>query len=134
MTENRASKASAKYDAENTSRVYIKLNKKTDSDIIKWLDGKNNVQGTIKTLIRDAIQRDRMAKLHKRFALIDIPFSEFNHEEGHEHILESNDPEEILEKLSGDQTIEEFWADEDDEFTEGSDFWDSDGFKKSFNK
>ena len=134
MTENKRSRASAKYDANNTKQVKMKLNIRTDKDILDWLDAQESVQGYIKRLIRDDINRDRLSKLHKRFALINIPFSEFNHEEGHEYIFESNDPEEILEKLSGDQTIEEFWADEDDEFTEGSDFWDSDGFKKSFNK
>lgn len=52
MTENRASKASQRYDAENTSRVYIKLNKKTDADIIGWLSTKGNTQGYIKEVIR----------------------------------------------------------------------------------
>lgn len=52
MTENRASQASAKYDAENTKRVYLKLNKGTDADIIGWLSLKANTQGYIKELIR----------------------------------------------------------------------------------
>lgn len=133
MTENRASKASAKYDAENTKRIYIKLNVKTDADIIGWLSGKN-AQGTIKSLVRDAIQRERMAKLHKRFALIDTPFSEFNYEEDHEYVFQSNDPEEVAARMTGDQTVEEYWADEEDEFAEGSDFWDSEGFKNNFSK
>lgn len=133
MTENRKSLASQKYDAENTTRVYVKLNKKTDYDVINYLSGKN-AQGTIKRLIRDAIQRERMAKLHKRFSLIDIPFSEFDHEQEYGTILESNDPQEIVKNMVGDQTVEEFWADEDDDFAEGSDFWDSEGFKNNFSK
>lgn len=52
MTENRKSKASAKYDAENTKRIYIKLNKGTDADIIGWLSLKRNTQGYIKEVIR----------------------------------------------------------------------------------
>jgi hypothetical protein len=52
MTENKKSRASAKYDAENTKRVYLKLNMKTDADIIDFLASKKNVQGYIKALIR----------------------------------------------------------------------------------
>lgn len=55
MTENRKSKASAKYDAENAKRIYLKLNKKTDADIIDFLASKKNVQGYIKELIRKDI-------------------------------------------------------------------------------
>ena len=133
MTENRKSLASAKYDAENTKRIYLKLNKSTDADIIGWLSGKN-AQGTIKSLIRDAIQRERLSKLHKRYSLIDIPFEDFDHEQEYGTILDSNDPQDIIDNLVGNQTIEEFWADEDDDFVEGSDFWDSEGFKNHFAK
>lgn len=46
------SENSMKYDKENTKRVYIKLNKNTDSDILSYLDSKKNKQGYIKELIR----------------------------------------------------------------------------------
>lgn len=49
---NNQSKNSIKYDRENTKRVYIKLNKNTDSDILSYLDSKPNKQGYIKELIR----------------------------------------------------------------------------------
>lgn len=45
-------RASAKYDKNNTKGLYIKLNLKTDLDIIEYLRGKENVQGYIKSLIR----------------------------------------------------------------------------------
>jgi hypothetical protein len=45
-------RASAKYDKANTKGLYIKLNLKTDLDIIEYLRGKENVQGYIKSLIR----------------------------------------------------------------------------------
>lgn len=51
MTKSQ-SKASAKYDKANTKGLYIKLNLKTDLDIIEYLRGKENVQGYIKSLIR----------------------------------------------------------------------------------
>ena len=45
-------RASQKYKAENIKRVVISLNKKTDTDIIEFLDTIDNVQGYIKELIR----------------------------------------------------------------------------------
>ena len=47
----------AKYDAANTVQVKLKLNKKTDADILKRLDEIGNKQGYIKTLIREDIKR-----------------------------------------------------------------------------
>ena len=48
-------RAQAKYDAENTTRVSLKLNYKTDRDIISWLRKQSNMQGSIKKLIRKEI-------------------------------------------------------------------------------
>lgn len=50
-------KASEKYDKENTVQIKMKLNKKTDADIIEFLDGLPNKQGLIKHLIREEIKR-----------------------------------------------------------------------------
>ena len=53
MTTSKAQlRAQAKYDKDNTVQVKLKLNKKTDADIISWLDDINNKQGYIKELIR----------------------------------------------------------------------------------
>ena len=49
---NNQSKNSIKYDRETTKRVYIKLNKNTDKDILDYLDSIQNKQGYIKELIR----------------------------------------------------------------------------------
>lgn len=54
MTKSQ-SKASIKYDAENTKRVYIKLNITTDADILEKLEKVGNKQGYIKELIRKDI-------------------------------------------------------------------------------
>lgn len=45
-------KATLRYDAKNTVQVKLKLNKKTDADIIKKLSEVPNKQGFIKDLIR----------------------------------------------------------------------------------
>lgn len=49
---NSQTKASAKYDANNTKRISLKLNLKTDADILKKLYDVPNTQGYIKELIR----------------------------------------------------------------------------------
>ena len=49
---NNQSRNSIKYDKENTKRVFIKLNKNTDKDILDYLESVSNKQGYIKELIR----------------------------------------------------------------------------------
>lgn len=49
---NKASERQARYDAKNTRRYTIKLNVRTDADIIAKLESVDNVQGYIKDLIR----------------------------------------------------------------------------------
>lgn len=49
-------KAQARYDAQNTKRLSLKLNKNTDADILAWLEAEQNVQGYIKSLIRKDIE------------------------------------------------------------------------------
>lgn len=41
-----------KYDKANTKGVYLKLNKKTDKDILEHLQKQESKQGYIKDLIR----------------------------------------------------------------------------------
>lgn len=50
-------KASAKYDKANTKGIYIKLNKINDADILEYLEQVENIQGTIKRLIREDAKR-----------------------------------------------------------------------------
>lgn len=50
-------KAQKKYDKENTTGLYIKLNLHTDKDIIHWLWKQDSKQGAIKELIRKEIER-----------------------------------------------------------------------------
>lgn len=48
-------RAQAKYDAQNTRQIRLKLNTKTDADILDRFDECGNVQGYIKRLVRDDI-------------------------------------------------------------------------------
>ena len=52
MTEAKR-RANAKYDRTHTRLITLKLNKKTDADILKMLDECGNKQGYIKNLIRN---------------------------------------------------------------------------------
>jgi hypothetical protein len=54
-----ATRAQAKYDAANTVQVHIKLNKKTDADILQRLDGVPNKQGYIKEVIRADMRKKK---------------------------------------------------------------------------
>ena len=51
--------AAARYDADNTVRVSLKLNRRTDADIIAYLQGQPNKQGLIKTLLRAEMEKGR---------------------------------------------------------------------------
>ena len=57
MTTEAQKKASARYDSSNTTSVYLKLNNKTDADILKKLKESGNKQGYIKKLIRSDINK-----------------------------------------------------------------------------
>lgn len=50
-------RATAKYDAANTTRFGIKLNNKTDADIIQKLQSVDSMQGYIKALIRADMEK-----------------------------------------------------------------------------
>lgn len=50
------SKAKREWDAANTTTISLKLNKKTDSDILAALEGKAR-QTEIKKLIREALKK-----------------------------------------------------------------------------
>jgi len=47
------------YDRQNTRRINLKLNNKTDADIIRKLESQENIQGYIKSLIRDKMKEER---------------------------------------------------------------------------
>ena len=49
------SKASTKYNKTNVKQIKLNLNRKTDADIIAFLEQESNVQGLIKQLIREYI-------------------------------------------------------------------------------
>ena len=57
MSSEAQKRASARYDAANTRQIKLKLNTKTDADILDLLDSLDNVQGYIKGLIRQDMKK-----------------------------------------------------------------------------
>ena len=53
MTSEAQKRAAEKYDRRNTVQFKIKLNRKTDADMIRHLQEQDNRQGYIKRLIRE---------------------------------------------------------------------------------
>ena len=51
-----------KYDSVNTRKYGLKLNKKTDADLIAMLDSQENKMGYLKQLIREDIERNKKAE------------------------------------------------------------------------
>lgn len=57
MASEAQRKAVSRYDKENTKSITVKLNRKTDADIIEWMDTKENRQGYIKEIIRKDMEK-----------------------------------------------------------------------------
>ena len=49
--------AQAKYNKENTVMISFKLNKKTDADLIHWLEIQGNRQAYLKAVIKSDLER-----------------------------------------------------------------------------
>ena len=56
LTESQK-KAQAKYDKANTRQVHLKLNRRTDDDVLEKLDSVSSKQGYIKQLIRADLKK-----------------------------------------------------------------------------
>ena len=50
MSSEAQKKATAKYQAANRRRFVVNVNRKTEADLLAWLESKNNVSGYLKSL------------------------------------------------------------------------------------
>lgn len=66
MSTEAQKRASRKYDAKNIKQVALRLNKKTDKDIIEHLETVQSKQGYIKGLIRDDINLKKIIKNYQK--------------------------------------------------------------------
>ena len=58
MTSEARKHAQMKYNKAHTKQITLRLNKRTEADIIEWLGKADNKQGYIKALIRADMARD----------------------------------------------------------------------------
>ena len=56
MQSEAQKRATRKYDKEHSRQILLKLNKKTDADILAKFDAVPNMQGYVKTLIREDLK------------------------------------------------------------------------------
>ena len=61
VSVNPHTKAQAKYDKDHTTAIALKLNNKTDADVLDWLSLQESKQGAIKRLIRAEISREKLS-------------------------------------------------------------------------
>lgn len=52
----------AKYEKENLRQIRLKINRKTEPDLLKWIEKQENIQGYIKQLILEDMERIREAE------------------------------------------------------------------------
>lgn len=57
MAKNQASQRAIEHDKLHAKRIYLKLNKDNDADILAHLEKQDNKQGYIKELIREDIKK-----------------------------------------------------------------------------
>ena len=57
MTSEAQKRAVLKYDSQHTRQYHLKLNLETDSEIIEHLSKQESIQGYIKQLIRDDMEK-----------------------------------------------------------------------------
>jgi len=58
MAANKASERQKRYDDKNTRFIGLKLNNKTDIDILEQIEKVDNIQGYIKQAIREKLRND----------------------------------------------------------------------------
>lgn len=58
MSTEASKRASKRYAQKNVKAYTLQLNKKTDADIITWLEVQSNKQGYLKALIRKDLEKN----------------------------------------------------------------------------
>ena len=46
----------AQYEKENLRQIRLKINRKTEPELLEWIEKQDNIQGYIKRLIRDDME------------------------------------------------------------------------------
>lgn len=48
------------YEKENIRQIRLKINRKTEPELIEWIEQQDNIQGYIKQLIREDMKRQEV--------------------------------------------------------------------------
>ena len=49
----------AQYEKENLRQIRLKINRKTEPELLEWIEKKPNIQGYIKILILEDMEREK---------------------------------------------------------------------------
>ena len=49
----------AQYEKENLRQIRLKINRKTEPELLAWIEKQDNIQGYIKRLILEDMQREK---------------------------------------------------------------------------
>lgn len=52
-----------KYEKENIRQIRLKINRKTEPELIEWIEKQENIQGYIKRLIREDMKKEKVYPL-----------------------------------------------------------------------
>lgn len=47
------------YEKENLRQIRLKINRKTEPELLKWIETQENIQGYIKRLILEDMEREK---------------------------------------------------------------------------
>jgi hypothetical protein len=47
------------YEKENIRQIRLKINRKTEPELLEWIEEQGNIQGYIKRLIREDMEREK---------------------------------------------------------------------------
>lgn len=47
------------YEKENIRQIRLKINRKTEPELLEWIEKQGNIQGYIKQLIREDMDREK---------------------------------------------------------------------------
>jgi len=47
------------YEKENIRQIRLKINRKTEPELLEWIEEQGNIQGYIKQLIREDMDREK---------------------------------------------------------------------------
>lgn len=92
----------AKYEKENLRQIRLKINRKTEPELLEWIEKKDNIQGYIKNLIREDMKKED--KNMKRYIIKPEFLNLYGEDANPMTVLTSDD----VDRLAADWEKDEF--------------------------